>query len=586
MARRGGAVHVATTRRRYKGRVYESHLLRRTYRDAGKVKHETLGNLSHLPDHLIEVVRRGLRGEVFVPADGALECVRSLPHGHVAAVVGLMRNLKLDRVLASRACAERDRVLAMVAARILHPSSKLCLARCLASQTATSTLGAVLGVEDVTEDDLYAALDWLQPRQSRIERKLAKRHLENGSLILYDVTSTYFEGRACPLARRGYSRDGKKGTLQIVIGLLTTSQGCPVAVEVFEGNTADPSTVAAQVQKLRKRFELDRVVLVGDRGMLTSARIRGDLATREGMSWITALRSPQIRGLVEQGAIQTSLFDERDFAEIHSEAFPGERLMACRNPLLADERARKRQDLLEATERDLAKIGEATQRARRPLRGVEAISRRVGRVENRYKVAKHFTMEITETSFTFTRNTVSIEAEATLDGIYVIRTNVPSEALDAEDAVLAYKQLAVVERAFRSLKSVSLKMRPIYHRKPERVRAHVFVCMLAYYVEWHLRRAWAPLLFEDHDKEAAKALRRTPVTKAKRSPAAQRKASTKRDASHVPVHSLRTLLDDLATLVCNRVRPPSAPEASFDMATIPTPIQRRALDALEVSPTP
>lgn len=583
MASRIGAVHVATTKRRVGDKLYETHLLRRTYREGGRVKHQTLGNISHLPASLREIIRRGLKGEVFVPAGDALECVRSLPHGHVAAIVGLMRKLDLPRLLASRATPECARVLAMVAARILDPCSKLALSRALGVSTATSTLASVLEVEDVTEDELYQALDWLHARQHRIENKLAKRHLKDGSLLLYDLTSTYFEGRTCPLARLGHSRDGKKGKLQIVVGLLTTKDGCPVAVEVFPGNTGDPKTVANQVEKLRGRFGLSRLVLVGDRGMLTSARIREDLAPREGVSWITALRSEQIRTLVKAGAVQTSLFDERNLAEIQSAEYPGERLIACRNPLLAAERARKREDLLRATEAEFEKIRQATLRPKRALRSVESITRRVARVENRYKMAKHFDRQIGETSFSYARRAESIEQEAALDGIYVIRTDVAGSELDRDETVAAYKGLSAVERAFRCLKSVTHKMRPIRHRKEERVRAHIFGCMLAYYVEWHLRRCWAPLLFEDHDRAGAQAQRTDPVAKARRSEAANEKAASKRTEAGEPVHSLETLLADLGTVVRNRVRPTEMPEAEFDLATVPTPLQRRALEAVGVS---
>lgn len=583
MARRGGAVHVATTERQYKGRTYRSHLLRRTYRQDGKVKHETLGNLSHLPAHLVEIVRRGLQGQDFVPASEALECVRTQAHGHVAAVVGLMEKLGLPTLLASRPAPERARVLAMIASRILEPTSKLALSRALASATATSTLGAVLGVEDCTEDELYGALDWLHARQSRIENKLAKKHLRNGCIVLYDITSTYFEGRTCPLAALGHSRDGKKGKPQIVIGVLTTVEGLPIGVKVFRGNTGDPSTVADQVRKLRKRFHLTRVVLVGDRGMLTSARIREDLAPHGGISWITALRSEKIRSLLAAGAIDPTLFDERDLAEIRSPDLPGERLIVCRNPALADERARKRSDLLASTEREFEKIRQATLRERRALRGAGSIGRRLGRVENRYKMAKHFRVTITDSEFAYERDEQRIALEAALDGLYVIRTDVPGESLSDEQAVLTYKGLAKVERAFRCMKSVTLKMRPIHHRTEERVRAHVFLCMLAYYVEWHLRRAWAPLLFEDHQRDEAARQRSSPVAKAKRSTAAMAKASTKRTEDDRPVHSLRTLLADLATIACNHVRPPGIAEAQFQMTTIPTPLQRQAIEALGVS---
>jgi len=446
MTRRGGAVHVATTRRKYKGRVYEAHLLRRTYRQDGKVKHETLGNLSHLPPHAIEAVRRSLRGEHLVAIDECFEIVRSLPHGHVAATLGSLRNLSLDKLLGSRRCRERDLVTAMIVARIVEPNSKLATGRAVHRDTAHSTLGELLGLQDAESDELYAAMDWLLSRQRRIEAALAKRHL-HGTLVLYDVTSTYFEGRTCPLARLGHSRDGKRSKLQIVIGLLCDPEGRPVAVEVFDGNTGDPATLAPQIQKLRQRFGLERVVLVGDRGMLTSARIREELRPVEGLSWISALRGPAIAKLVGQRAIEPSLFDERDLAEIISPDYPGERLMVCRNPLLAHERARKREDLLAATDKELAKIAAATTRERRPLRGAAAIGVRVGRVANKYKVAKHFEMTITDDSFTYTRKQKQIRAEAALDGLYVIRTDVPAEQMSAEQTVRNYKSLSVVERA-------------------------------------------------------------------------------------------------------------------------------------------
>jgi hypothetical protein len=580
MTRKGGAVHVATTRRSYKGRVYEAHLLRRTFRENGKVKHETLGNLSHLPAHAIEAVRRSLRGEHLVSADECFEIARSLPHGHVAATLGVLRNLGLDKLLSSRRCRERDLVTAMVVARIVEPSSKLATGRAVHRNTAHSTLGELLGVEDAESDELYAAMDWLLPRQGRIEAALAKRHL-HGTLVLYDVTSTYFEGRTCPLAKLGHSRDGKRSKLQIVIGLLCDPEGRPVAVEVFDGNTGDPTTLAPQIEKLRQRFGIERVVLVGDRGMLTSARIREELRPVEGLSWISALRGPAIAKLVEHGAIELSLFDERDLAEITSPDYPGERLMVCRNPLLADERARKRDELLAATEKELAKIAAATARERRPLRGAAAIGVRVGRVANRYKVAKHFELTITEDCFAYKRKEQQIRDEAALDGLYVIRTDVPAEQMSAEQTVRNYKSLSVVERAFRSLKTIDLKVRPIHHRKTERVRAHVLLCMLAYYVEWHMRQALAPLLFDDHHRAAA--LRPSIVAPARRSPAALRKAASQKTEEGFTVQSFRDLLAQLGTIVHNQMRRPDGPEGeTFPMITRPNPHQRRALELLRV----
>jgi hypothetical protein len=575
-------MHVATTRRKYKGRVYEAHLLRRTFRENGKVKHETLANLSHLPAEAIDAVRRSLRGEHLAAVDECFEIVRSLPHGHVAATLGVLRNLGLDKLLGSRRCRERDLVTAMIVARIVEPSSKLATGRAVHRDTAHSTLGELLGVEDAEPDDLYAAMDWLLPRQGRIEAALAQRHLR-GTLVLYDVTSTYFEGRTCPLAKLGYSRDGKRGKLQIVIGLLCDPEGRPVAVEVFDGNTGDPTTLAPQIKKLRQRFGIERVVLVGDRGMLTSARIRDELRPVEGLSWISALRGPAIAKLVERGAIERSLFDEHDLAEITSPDYPGERLMVCRNPLLAHERARKRDELLAATDKQLAKIAVATTRARRPLRGAAKIGERVGRVANQYKVAKHFEMTITDNSFDYERKEQQIRDEAALDGLYVIRTDVPAEQMSAEQTVRNYKSLSVVERAFRSLKTIDLKVRPIHHRKADRVRAHVLLCMLAYYVEWHMRQALAPLLFDDHDRAAAQALRPSIVAPARRSPAALGKAATQQTDEGFTVQSFRDLLTQLGTIVHNRMRRRDGGDETFPMITRPNAHQRRALDLLGVA---
>ena len=580
MGKRGGAVHVATTRRRYKDQVYESHLLRRTYREEGKVKHETVGNLSHLPTEVIELVRLALQGETFVSFEASFDCVRSLPHGHVAAVLGTLRHLGLDQVIASRPSPDRDRVVAMIVARILEAGSKLATARTVDVETATTTLGEELSLGDVDEDTLYAAMDWLLPRQAKIEDELARRHLDN-TLILYDVTSSYFEGRTCPLAQRGHNRDGKKGKLQIVIGLLCNKDGCPVAVEVFDGNTGDPTTVASQVEKIRQRFGLSRVVLVGDRGMITQARIREDLRPVEGLSWITALRAPAIKKLAKQGLVTPSLFDEKDLAEIASPDFPGERLIVCRNPLLAVERTRKRQELLAATEVRLDEIVTATQRAKRPLRTAAKIGQRVGKVLNTYKVGKHFTMEITDTSFTYQRNQDKIREEAALDGIYVVRTDVSAEEFNTEQTVTAYKSLSVVERAFRTMKTVNLRIRPIHHRLETRVRAHVFLCMLSYYVEWHMRQALAELLFIDTEPEAAE--RVSVVAPAQRSAAAAAKAATKQTDGGLPVHSFSSLLDHLGTIVRNWVRPSGKDVPPFTMVTKPNPLQRRAFELLGVA---
>ena len=558
-------------------------LLRESYRKDGKVKSRTLANLSQLPPEQIHLLRRVLKGDALVSPGDAFEVVRTRPHGHVAAVVGTMRRLGLHRLLAPKRTRRRDLCEAMIAARILEPGSKLALARALDGSTLTSTLGETLGVEGADEDELYDAMDWLLQRQVSIETALAKRHLHDDTLVLYDLTSSYFEGRTCPLAQRGYSRDGKTGTLQIVFGLLCDPEGCPVATEVFEGNTGDPATLATQIYKLRERFGLQRVVLVGDRGMITEARIREELRPVEGLDWITSLRAPQVRKLVEDGALQLSLFDERDLGEITHPDFPGERLMACRNPLLARRRAHKRAELLAATEAKLEAVRAATQRTSRPLRGQDKIGVRVGRVLARSKMGKHFRYEITDDGFSVERDEASIAEEAALDGIYVVRTSVPAKTLSGEATVASYKSLSRIERAFRSHKTVDLEVRPFHHRLADRVRSHVFICMLAYYVEWHMRRALAPMLFDDDDRQAAEALRESVVAPAQRSPAAKRKAAAKRADDGMTVHSFQTLLADLRTIAKNRIQP-SAPDApAFDQVTRPTPLQAKALDLLEVS---
>ena len=555
-------------------------LLRESVRDGSKIRKRTIANLSAWPKPQVDSLRRLLKGETLVAPQDALLIHRSLPHGHVAAVLGALRGLGLEQMLAHTASRQRDLVCAMIVARILQPSSKLALARGLDLETASSSLGEVLDLSRADEDDLYAAMDWLLPRQVALESQFASQHLSNGSLVLYDLTSSYFEGRRCPLAQFGHSRDERSGNPQIVYGLLTDARGCPVAVEVFAGNTADPNTVKGQIDKLRQRFGLARVILVGDRGTLTSARLREDLQKQPGLEWITALRAPQIQTLAKQGALQMSLFDQRDLAEIIHEDFPGERLIACRNPLLADERARKRKELLAATEKELVKIQTATQRVKRPFRGKERIALRVGKVLGRYKMAKHFHCQCEENQFRFERVQTSIDRESELDGVYVIRTNVAAAHASSEDAVRYYKELANVERAFRSLKSVDLKVRPIHHRTENRVRAHVFLCMLAYYVEWHMRRSWAPMLFDDANPAAGEALRSSVVTPAQRSPQAVQKARTKRTAEGKPVHSFHTLLADLRTIALNHL---TMGTVSFVMTTTPTSLQQQAFDLLGIS---
>lgn len=554
-------------------------LLRESVREGAKVRKRTVANLSSLPMEQIQLIRRVLRGERLFSADASLEVERTRPYGHVAAVLGTVRRLGLDRLLGTKRSPERDRVLAMIVARVLEPDSKLATARGLGEEGSLSSLSGALGLESVTPESLYGALDWLLERQGAIEGKLAERHLKEGTLLLYDITSTYLEGRHCPLAAHGYSRDGKPGKPQIVFGLLTTSEGCPVAVEVFRGNTADPATLASAVEKVRERFALKRVVWVADRGLLTSARIDVELRPHADFGWITALRAPAVQALHEEGVLQLSLFDQHDLAEIRSSAFPGERLVACRNPLLGAERARKREDLLKATEKELAKIVAAVVRERAPLRGRDKIGVRVGRVLGRFKMGKHFRLEITDDGFRFERDAESVEEEAKLDGIYVIRTSVPKEEMAAEKVVDAYKGLAWVERAFRSQKS-DLDVRPIRHRTEPRVRAHVFLCMLAYYVEWHLRRALAPLLFQDHDRKAAGEQRTSVVSRAERSPAAIAKRTRRKTEEGLPVHSFRSVIAELATAARTRVR---FGEHTFDELTRLTPLQERAFELLRVA---
>ena len=557
-------------------------LLRESYREGGKVRKRTLANLTNWPSALVEGLRCLLKGGTAVPRlEDAFDIVRSLPHGHVAAVLGTLGKLGLDRLIDPRPSPRRDQVMAMIAARILEPASKLATARGLAEATAASTLGEILDPE-LDEDDLYAAMDWLLERQERIEQGLAKRHLEEGCLVLYDLTSVWMEGRACPLAKRGHSRDGKKGKLQIEFGLLCDRDGCPVSVEVFPGNTADPATVGSQIATVQERFSLAKVVLVGDRGMLTEARIREEVKPA-GLDWISALRGPAIRALVEAGDVEMSLFDETDLVEITSDAYPGERLMVCRNPLLAEDRARKRQELLEATEALLEPIGAATRRKKRRLTGADKIGERVGRVIGRHKMAKHFTWSIDDDGvFTWQRDDASIAAEARLDGLYVIRTSLPETELDGPGTVQAYKRLSSVERAFRSLKTMDLKVRPVFHRTEPRVRAHVFLCMLAYYVEWHMRQKLKPMLFDDEDAEGAKARRPSVVAPAKRSMSAQDKAATRTTTDGDPVHSFRTLIDDLATITRNTVAPHIPGAEPFQVTTRPTPLQRKVLELLEI----
>jgi transposase len=570
MAQRRGAVHVVTTRRTYKGREYTTHLLRRSYREGDKVKNETLGNLSHLPDDVIDLVRRSLRGESFVPANERLEIVASKSHGDVDAVLRAMRRLDFASLLSSRPCPEVELVIGMVVARIVAPDTKLATTR----WWHTRTVADDLNIGKANEDDLYAAMDWLVERQDAIERKLAARHLEPGGLVLYDLSSSYFEGKCCPLAAFGNNRDGKKGKLQVNYGLLTDRRGCPVAVSVFSGDTGDTTTFLPQVRKLRDAFELKQMVLVGDRGMISSASI-AELGA-EDFGWITALKSGQIHTLIDGGQLQLGLFDQRNLFELTHPDFPGERLVACRNPELAKLRAHKREALIAATTEELEKVRGMV--ARGKLKGSGDIGVRVGKIVNKYKVAKHFELTITDHSFKFSLLRAHIAAEAALDGIYVIRTGVPKRTMSSSDVVRNYKALSSVERAFRSLKTVDLKVRPIHHRLETRVRAHIFLCMLAYYVEWHMREAWQELMFADED-QAAKATR-DPVAPARRSAAAEEKASSKQLDDGTPVHSFRTLLEELATIVRNTCRVPRT-ASTFPMLTIPNDLQLRARELID-----
>jgi transposase len=558
-------------------------LLRESFRENGKVKTRTLANLSRWPEHKVDRLQRALKG--LPPADWdlseAFEITRSLPHGHVAAVLGTSEKLGMAELIDPTPSRHRDLVFAMLAATVIAPASKLATARGLRAETATSSLGVVLGVAGCDEDDLYDAMDWVLERKDGIETQLADRHLANGTLVLYDVSSAAFEGHTCPLGAIGHARDGVKGRRQIVYGLLCSPKGAPVAIEVFDGNTADPKTLKAQIDKLKTRFGLSRVCLVGDRGMLTSARIRDELRPAH-LDWLSALRADQIRVLVGDGALQLSLFDEQNLFEITHPDYPGERLVCCHNPALAEERARKRAELLAATENELQTIAAATRRARRPLRGKDKIALRVGKVRNKFKMAKHFDLEITDEAFTFTRNQDSITAEAALDGIYVLRSSLPDDALGRDDVVLRYKDLADVERFFRTLNS-ELDVRPIRHRLADRVRAHMFLRMLSYYISWHMKQALAPILFADNDKPAAAAKRADPVAAAQRSDEALAKAARKRTDDDTPVHSFTSLLADLATICANHIQPTDDLPA-FTKVTTPTPLQRRALELLGVSP--
>lgn len=559
-------------------------LLRESRREGAKIIKTTIANLSRLsPDTIaaLSIVFAG--GKAIPPGEEPLAIHQNLPHGHVAAALGTMQTLKFDNLLGVKDSRIRKLIFAMVAMRLLEPISKQATAGMLSPESEANSLGRVLNLGDVHVNELCKALDFLYENQSKIEQKLARRHLSNGTLVLYDLSSSYFEGHCCKLAKRGYSRDGKKGTLQIVYGLLCNADGCPVAIEVFEGNTADSATLGSQIKKLRERYKLRHVVMVGDRGMITQPRIDEDLKPT-GLDWITALQSNSIKKLIQEEAIQMSLFDEQDMATITPPDYPNERLLACRNPLLADRRKKKREDLLCATEKELDKIVQRTQKTSRALSGKEKIGLAVGKVIQKYKMAKHFELAITDESFFYCRKHEAIEKEALLDGIYVVRTSVPEEKINDKQAVMAYKSLAKVERAFRSIKTSQLEIRPIRHWNEQRVKGHAFLCMLAYYLEWHLRQKLAPMLYSETDHEAAEALRDSPVAKAGRSPTAKAKQNGKRTPDGLPVLSFKGLLAHLATFAWMKAAPATNKKHSFVMYSQPTPLQAKAFELLEINP--
>jgi transposase len=561
------------------------YLLRENHRVDGKVKTTTLANLSSLSQNQIDAISAALKNEDLAPVSSLFRIDRSLPHGHVAAIIGTLRKIGLDRLISPTESLNRSLVLGMIALRIMAPDSKLAMSRMLSAETATSSLSQVLGIGTVSANDLYRAMDWLGPMQNRIEKELATRHLVDGSLVLYDITSVYFEGTHCELAKYGHNRDGKTGTSrgyasQIVVGLICTGEGCPISVEVFEGNTADPSTVADQIEKVKARFGIHNVILVGDRGMITGKLIEAQAKDGGTLSYVTALRSQAIKQLVESGLIDRELFDQDNMAEISSPDFPGERLVVCMNPYLREERGRKRDELLESAKKKLTQLDAAVKREKRPLRGKDAIGMKVGGIFARNPMKKHFKLEIGESTFSWAVKNDSVEEERKLDGLYIIRTNVDKSRLADSDAVRTYKRLAKVERAFRCMKLSDLEIRPVFHWRSDRVRSHVFLCMLSYYVEWHLRKALAPILFEEHDEKGERALHGDPVAPAPGSTAKARKVARKRTDDDLPVHSFQSLLKDLATLTLNTVT--TAKDATFTMLTRPTKLQARAFDLLDL----
>lgn len=557
-------------------------LLRESYREGNKVCKRTLANLSKLPDEIIENLRIVLKGGVAVENYGsAFEIIRSLPHGHISAVLGIINKLGIRELIDKKDSKERRIILGMIVARILEPRSKLATARGFNKESCSSSLSKLLGLESASENELYRSLDWLVERQEDLENKLAEKHLSEGSLVLYDVTSTYFEGKSCPLAKYGYSRDKKRGKLQIIFGLLCNKEGCPIAVEVFDGNVKDTMTLGTQIEKVRNRFGLSRIIWVGDRGMITQTRIENELLSSKDLDWITALTAPQIKKLAQTDVIQLGLFDEKNLVELESVDYPGERLIACRNPLRAESEGIKREKLLQETEKELEKISSATLREKRALKGADKIGIRVGKVINKYKVGKFFNLEIGETSFSYSRQEDNLKVEKSLDGLYVIRTSVESEILSAPSTVKAYKSLSQVEQAFRSYKSIDLKVRPIYHHLETRVKAHIFLCLLAYYVEWHMKQLLAPMLFNDEEKGQVNT---DGVAPTKRSQKALSKARKKKTTDNLPVHSFPTLMADLGTITLNTIVSKfEGNDITFLKVTQPTPLQQKALNLLDIS---
>jgi len=572
MEKKLSGLYVAHIKREYKDKVYESHLLRRSYRDGKKVKQKTIANISPLPEDLREIISKSLKGELFLPVSQAIEITRSRTHGHVAAIKKAFEDLDMDSLISPVPSRERDLVKAMIISRIIKPQTKLATTR----SWHESTLAEMTGIEDADEDELYEAMDWLLKKQPLIEAKLAERHLKKNPLALYDVSSSYYEGSCCSLAGYGYNRDRKKGKCQIVYGLIVDSSGRPVSVQVYEGSKSDTKTVDDQLKKLKEQFGLEHFVFAGDRAMITQARVE-KLKSLKGIDWISALRSSQVKKLVESGNLQLSLFDEINLAEITSENYPGERLIVCKNPYLAQERAKNRAQLLDKTEEALILLTKRVASGR--LKQEAKIGQALGKVANKYKVSKHFKFSVARERFSYSRNKENIEREASLDGIYVIRTSVPQNKLSSEDVVSSYKRLSLAERAFRTLKGMDLKIRPIHHRIDDRVRAHIFICMLAYYLEWHLRKAWASLLFDDEYPGSHQ--KGSPVLTALRSESAINKANTKKLPDGSPVHSFNTLISSLAMVVLNDARIPAiAKIPSFTIITTPNPVQKKAFDLL------